>query len=84
MIKLTEPINKQKPSHYIINSSKGALNHSYSCKDDYDEAIIMDSIIYGKENIKGGEIEDLTCYLLFDESETQGGKSKADNKGKIL
>ena len=84
MIKLIEPIDKKAPLYYIINNSKAALNSSYSDLEQFKEAVIIDSIIYGKENIESGEIEDLEAYSLFDETDVCGGNSRANNKGKIL
>jgi len=85
MIKLIEPMNGEKPTHYIINNtSPKTWGTTYNDEELYKEAQIVDSIIYGKENIVSGKIEDLNCYVLVNELEACGGDSKANNKGKIL
>ena len=84
MITLIEPMDRGKPSHYIINNAKGALNTSYNNIEDWEESIVVDSILYGKHNIESGEIEDLTNYTIVNELDIMGGESKANNIGKIL
>ena len=83
---LIQPANGLEPTHYILNNKcKSSFNTSYNDLEAYHEAIIVDSIIYGKENIVSGEIEDLGAYTLVNEMELElGSESKANNKGKIL
>lgn len=85
MITLLEPMDGKKPTYYIINNySPATFNTTYSDNDDFDEAVIIDKILYGKDNIKSGEIEDLKNYQLVNELDVCGGESKADNTNKIL
>ena len=83
---LIETANGELPTHYILNNKcETAFNTSYNDLEAYKEAIIVDSIIYGKENIVSGEIEDLGAYTLVNELDVvKGSESKANNKGKIL
>jgi hypothetical protein len=86
MTVLIEPANKLEPTHYILNNKcESSFNTSYNDLEAYHEAIIVDSIIYGKENIVSGEIEDLGAYTLVNELDVvTGSDSKANNKDKIL
>lgn len=85
MITLLEPMDGKKPTYYIINNySPATLNTTYSNKDDFDEAVIIDGILYGKDNIKSGEIEDLKNYQLVNELDICGGDVRCDNTNKIL
>jgi len=85
MITLLEPMDGGKPSHYIINNtSPKTLNTTYNDVKEWKEAIIIDSILYGKDNIEHGLITDLDAIKLVNEQEVCGGKCKADNKDKIL
>ena len=86
MTVLIEPSNGLEPTHYILNNKcETAFNTSYNDLEAYEEAITVDSIIYGKENISFGEIEDLGYYTLVNELDVvTGSDSKANNKGKIL
>ena len=86
MIQLIEPANGKAPSHYIINlTSDNAKNYAYNDLESYNEAIQVDGILNGKENIMFGEIEELTDYYLVNELDLDlGADSKANNKGKIL
>ena len=83
---LIETANGELPTHYILNNKcETAFNTSYNDLEAYHEAIIVDSIIYGKENIVSGEIEDLGAYTLVNELDVViGSESRANNKGKIL
>ena len=83
---LIETANGELPTHYILNNKcKAAFNTSYNDLEAYHEAIIVDSIIYSKENIVSGEIEDLGAYTLVNELDVvTGSDSKANNKGKII
>ena len=83
---LIQPSNGELPTHYILNNKcEASFNTSYNDLEAYHEAIIVDSIIYGKENIVSGEIEDLGPYTLVNELDVvTGADSKANNKGKIL
>ena len=85
MIKLIEPSNGKEPLYYILNNtSEATMNTTYNDLEEFQEAIRIDGILYGSDNIVSGEIEDLTCYVLVNELEACGGESKANNKGKIL
>tara|TARA_R110002153_G_scaffold46135_1_gene129992 strand:- start:109 stop:393 length:285 start_codon:yes stop_codon:yes gene_type:complete len=86
MILLIETANGELPTHYILNNKcETAFNTSYNDLEAYHEAIIVDSIIYGKENIVSGEIEDLGSYTLVNELDVvTGSDSKANNKDKII
>ena len=83
---LIEPVNSKEPTHYILNNKcETAFNTSYNDLEAYHEAITVDSIIYGKENISFGEIEDLGSYTLVNELDVvTGSDSKANNKDKII
>jgi hypothetical protein len=83
---LIQPTNGKEPTHYILNNKcETAFNNSYNDLEAYHEAIIVDSIIYGKENIVSGEIEDLGLYTLVNELDVvTGSDSKANNKDKII
>ena len=83
---LIEPSNGELPTHYILNNKcETAFNFSYNDLEAYEEAKTVDSILYGKENIVSGEIEDLGPYTLVNELDVvTGSDSKANNKGKIL
>ena len=83
---LIETANGELPTHYILNNKcETAFNTSYNDLEAYHEAIIVDSIIYGKENIVSGEIEDLGAYTLVNELDVvTGSECRANNKGKIL
>ena len=83
---LIETANGELPTHYILNNKcKTAFNTSYNDLEAYHEAITVDSIIYGKENIVSGEVEDLESYTLVNELDVvTGAESRANNKGKIL
>ena len=86
MILLIEPSNSKEPTHYLLNNQcEASYNFSYNDLEAYHEAVVMDSIYYGKENITYGEIEDLGAYTLVNELDAvTGAESKANNKGKIL
>ena len=85
MITLIEPMNGKPPTHYIINNASPAtLNTTYNDVEEWKEAITIDSILYGKENIEHGHIIELDTVLLVNELDTQGGNSKANNTNKIL
>ena len=83
---LIETANGLEPTHYILNNKcETAFNTSYNDLEAYHEAITVDSIIYGKENIVSGEVEDLESYTLVNELDVvTGAESRANNKGKIL
>ena len=83
---LIETANGELPTHYILNNKcKTSFNTSYNDLESYHEAIIVDSIIYGKENIVSGEIEDLGAYTLVNELDVvTGAESRANNKDKII
>jgi hypothetical protein len=83
-MELIEPIDGGYPIYYIINTIKGAKNTSYNNTEEFNEAVIIESIIYGKENIKSGEIEDLDFFKLVNELDVMGGESKANNTKNIL
>ena len=85
MIKLIEPSNGKEPLYYILNNTSDAtMNTTYNDLEEFQEAIRIDSILYGSDNIVSGEIEDLTCYVLVNELNVCKGESKANNKDKIL
>ena len=86
MILLIEPSNGKEPTHYLLNNQcESSYNFSYNDLEAYEEAKTIDSIIYGKENIVTGEIEDLGPYTLVNELDVvTGSDSRANNKGKIL
>jgi len=86
MILLIEPSNSKEPTHYLLNNQcEASYNFSYNDLEAYEEAKTIDSIIYGKENITYGEIEDLGAYTLVNELDVvTGAESRANNKGKIL
>ena len=85
MIKLIEPMNGKEPLYYILNNrSEASLNTTYNDLEEFKDAIRIDSILYGENNIVSGEIEDLTCYVLVNELDICGGESKANNKDNIL
>ena len=72
--------------NYLLNNQcESSFNTSYNDLEAYEEAKTIDSIIYGKENIVSGEIEDLGAYTLVNELDAvTGAESRANNKGKIL
>ena len=78
MTVLIEPSNGELPTHYILNNKcETAFNTSYNDLEAYHEAIIVDSIIYGKE--------DLGPYTLVNELDVvTGAESRANNKDKII
>jgi len=87
MILLIEPSNGLKPSHYILinNTNSNVKNYAYNDLEAYEEAKQVDSIIYGKDNIIFGEIEELGEYYLVNELDLDlGANCRANNKGKIL
>ena len=87
MIKLIEPSNGKEPLYYILNNtSEATMNTTYNDLEEFQEAIRIDGIIYGSDNIVSGEIEDLTCYVLVNELSVCGGESKVidNNKANIL
>ena len=82
-MELIEPIDGGYPFWYIINSTKGAKNTSYNNKEEFDESVIVDSIIWGKENIKSGKTEDLEFFKLVNELDVMGGDVRVDNRAMI-
>ena len=85
MITLIEPMNGKPPTHYIINNASPAtLNTTYNDVEEWKEAITIDSIIYGKDNIEHGLIDELQSMELINEQDVCGGKCRADNTNKIL
>jgi len=86
MTVLIEPANGLKPSHYIINNTcNKSKNYAYNDLEAYEEAKQVDSIIYGKDNILFGEIEELGDYYLLNELDLDlGANCRANNSGKIL
>ena len=86
MTVLIQPANGLEPTHFLLNNQcKSSFNTSYNDLEAYHEAIIVDSIIYGKENISFGEIEDLGSYTLVNEMDVvTGAESRANNKDKII
>lgn len=84
MITLLEPMDGGKPTHYIINNtSEATLNTTYNKLEDWKEAIILESILYGKENIVSGHIIELNTVILINELDVCGGESKI-NKDRII
>jgi len=77
---LIEPMNGQKPTHYILNNtSPKTYNTSYNDVDEYEEAKRLENI-YSPDMIEFGEIEDLGVYTLINELDViKGAESKAKN-----
>lgn len=73
---------KGKISHVLVNSVSG-VNTGYSDKESADYEVINDRIIYGNENVKLIEYEDIKNPNVVNELDYHGGDLRVDNKKMI-
>jgi len=84
MIEIIETTTKEKPTHVVLNKKILRNNKGYTTLEEAKEEAVIEAVLWGSENVELVDINDLTCFVIVDETVKGGGESKANNKGKIL